>query len=171
MLDPHGQPVRGSLASMLYLSGFFLDYCAGYLLVIRRLLATSNLVIFDRYFHDVLVDPRRYRYGGPRWFAEILSRLVPQPDLVILLDANAESILGRKAEVSREEIERQRKAYRALQFSHTKVAFLNTDGPVDESVSESAASVAEYMRRRFDERFRGWLSSAPAQSEELEVYS
>jgi thymidylate kinase len=169
--DPHGEPVRGSLASMLYLSGFFLDYYAGYLLRIRRLLAKSNFIIFDRYFHDVLVDPQRYRYGGPKWFAEILSRLVPQPDLVILLDADPEAILGRKSELPREEIERQRKAYRALQFRHAKVAFLNTNVPVHESVSEAAAAVAEYMTRRFDERFCGWLSSAAAQAKELEVYS
>ena len=31
--NPHGKPVRGPLASMLCLSGFFLDYCAGYLLL------------------------------------------------------------------------------------------------------------------------------------------
>jgi thymidylate kinase len=169
--DPHGEPVRGPLASMMYLSGFFLDYYAGYLLVIRRLLAKSNFIIFDRYFHDVLVDPQRYRYGGPKWFAEILSRLVPQPDLVILLDVDPETILGRKSELPREEIERQRKAYHTLQFRDAKVAFLHTNISVHESVSEAAAAVAECMTRRFDERFCGWLSSAAAQTRDSEVYS
>jgi thymidylate kinase len=156
---------------MLYLSGFFLDYYVGYLLLIRRLLAKSNLVIFDRYFHDVLVDPQRYRYGAPKWFAEILSRLVPQPDLVIVLDADAELILGRKSELPREEIERQRLAYRELQFSGAKTAFLKTNGDVDKSVSVAAASVAEYMKRRFDDRFDGWLSSAPVQAAAPELQS
>ena len=171
VLDPHGQSVRGSLVSMLYLSGFFLDYYVGYLLVIRRLLAKSNLVIFDRYFHDVLVDPQRYRYGAPKWFAEMLSRLVPQPDLVILLDADTGLILGRKSELPREEIERQRLAYRELQFSGAKTAFLKTNGDVDKSVSVAAASVAEYMKRRFDDRFDGWLSSAQLQAEAPELRS
>jgi thymidylate kinase len=171
VLDPHGKPVRGRLASMLYLSAFFLDYYAGYLLVIRRLLAKSNLVLFDRYFHDVLVDPRRYRYGGPKRFAKMLSHLVPQPDLVILLDANAELILERKSELPCEEIERQRKAYRDLRFKHAKSICVKTDVAVDETVCRASAAVAVYMKGRFDERFRGWLSSASGAPEESGVFS
>lgn len=169
--DPHSKPVRGSLASMLCLSGFFLDYYAGYLLLIRHLLAKSNLIMFDRYFQDVLVDPRRYRYGGPKWFAEFLSRLVPQPDLVILLDADAESIVQRKSELPRDEIERQRKAYRQLEFKHAKIAFVKTNESPDDSVCIAAAAVAECMKDRFDERLRGRLSSVQGAAEGSEVFS
>lgn len=169
--NPHGQPVRNSFVSMIYLTGFFLDYHVGYLMVIRRLLAKSNLIIFDRYFHDVLVDPRRYRYGGPRWFAEILSRLVPRPDLAILLDASTEVISGRKSELPAEEIERQRKAYRELQLANAG-AVLIANVNVEESVCLASAALADRMKRRFDDRFRGWLSSAPpAAPEESEAYS
>jgi thymidylate kinase len=169
--NPHGEPVRGRLASMLHLIGFFVDYCAGYLLLIRHLLAKSNLIVFDRCFHDVLVDPRRYRYGGPRRFAEMLSRLVPQPDLVILLDADAGSILQRKSELPREEIERQRQAYRQIRFNHAKTVFVMTTAGIDESVGKVAAAVADCMRARFDKRLRGVLSSVERTPEELEMFS
>ena len=169
--DPHSEPVRGRLASMLYLSGFYLDYCAGYLLLIRHLLAKSNLIVFDRYFHDVLVDPRRYRYGGPRRFAEMLGRLVPQPDLVILLDADAGLILQRKFELPCEEIERQREAYRDIRFKHAKIVFVTTSASIHESVAIAASAVAECMRARFDKRLRGVLSAAQGASDESEVFS
>lgn len=167
--DPHSKPVRGSVASMLCLSGFFLDYWAGYLLLVRHLAAKSHLVVFDRYFQDVLVDPQRYRYGGPRRFAEMLSRIIPQPDLVILVDADAESILRRKPELPYQEIERQRKAYRKLRFEGAEIAPVMTSAGIDESVCAAAAAVAEFMKTRFDDRFRGQLSSAPREPKESEV--
>ena len=60
---------------MAYLSAFFLDHWVGYIFKVRPALGRSNFVIFDRYFHDVLVDPRRYRYGGPSWYAKFLARM------------------------------------------------------------------------------------------------
>ena len=50
-------------------------------------------------FPRCLVDPRRYRYGGPTWYAKLLARAIPEPDLVILLDADEFSIAARKCEV------------------------------------------------------------------------
>jgi thymidylate kinase len=169
--DPHGERMRGRLASMLYLSGFFIDYYTGYLLLIRRLLAKSNLVLFDRYFHDVLVDPRRYRYGGPERFARVLSGLVPEPDLVILLDADSDLIRQRKSELPSEEIERQRQAYLQLRFKRARIVLVKTSTGIDESVCAAATAIAEYMKARFDQRLRGWLSSAPVTPEEWEAIS
>jgi thymidylate kinase len=160
--NPHGKSPRGSITSMVYLAGFFLDYLVGYVFVLRPLRAKSNLLLFDRYFHDALVDPQRYRYGGPKWFAERLARMVPEPDLVILLDAETATILGRKAELPGHEIERQRKAYQALRFGHAVKVTIKTDDNVDDSVCGAAAAVAEYMTKRFDERFQGSWSSAGA---------
>ena len=47
----------------------------------------TRLVIFDRYIYDLLVDSKRVRYGGPAWMLRLLARIVPRPELVILLDA------------------------------------------------------------------------------------
>jgi thymidylate kinase len=77
-------------------------------------LVRSTFVGFDRYYHDLLVDPRRYRYGGPRGCARLASVLVPKPDLWILLDAPASVIEARKKEIPSEEIERQLLSYREL---------------------------------------------------------
>ena len=86
----------------------------GYWLHVWPALVRSTFVGFDRYYHDVLVDPRRYRYGGPRWFARLTCAWVPKPDLWILLDAPASVIRARKNEIPLAEIERQRLLYREL---------------------------------------------------------
>jgi thymidylate kinase len=159
---PHGKPPRGVLMSMAYLSAFFLDHWAGYFLSIRRLLARSNFVVFDRYFHDVLVDPRRYRYGGPRWFARLLSRLAPEPDLAILVDAPSDLILSRKNELPLDELERQRRAYALLQFRRTPKRLVNTEQGVEAAVQAASAAVTEFMRERLNQRMADWKAATQA---------
>src|ERR1017187_7994795 len=63
--DPHGQVPHSAWWSVARILLHILDYWFGYLTKIRPALARSNLVVFDRYFYDLLVDRRRYRYGGP----------------------------------------------------------------------------------------------------------
>ncbi len=60
--DPHGKPAKGvgvSIAKMLYLA---FDYWIGYCLKARNDMMRTRLVIFDRYFYDNIVDPRRVLY-------------------------------------------------------------------------------------------------------------
>jgi thymidylate kinase len=158
-LTPHAKPERGKLLSMAYLSAFFMDYWVGYAVAIRPSLTRSNFVLFDRYFHDVVVDPLRYRYGGPTWFSKVLSRLVPEPDLVILLDAAGPSIFSRKEELPVGEIERQREAYQQLQFRRTRKIVIDTDRGIEPTVQSSSGAVAEFMRQRLGVRMRAWRAA------------
>lgn len=153
---PHAKPARGNLLSMAYLSAFFMDFWVGYVFAIRPSLMRSNFVLFDRYFHDVVVDPQRYRYGGPSWFSKFLSRLVPQPDLVILLDAAGPSIFSRKEELLVTEIERQREAYQRLQFRRTRKIVIDTDRGIEPTIQSSSGAVTEFMRQRLGVRMRSW---------------
>ncbi|MEX1326670.1 MAG: hypothetical protein AB1Z29_07710, partial [Desulfobacterales bacterium] len=94
--NPHGKAPRGQLSSLLKIFYYFIDYSIGYVLKIWPLITRSTLVIFDRYYHDLLVDPYRFRYGGPMRVVQSFSRIVPTPKLVILLDAPAEVLQSRK---------------------------------------------------------------------------
>ena len=158
--DPHGKNSRGKLLSMIILSGCFLDYWIGYLFVIRPLLSRSCLVIFDRYFHDVLVDPRRYRYGGPKWFSRFLARLVPVPDIVLFLDSNPELVVTRKAELPLAEVRRQIHEYRELRFQHARSVVIRTDAGIESTLRLSASAVAEFMEQRLERRIRTWKKIA-----------
>jgi thymidylate kinase len=145
---------------MLYLGAFLADYWVGYLFVIRPLLARSTLVVFDRYFHDLLVDPRRYRYGGPKWLPQFFSRLVPLPDVVLVLDAGEQVIFARKGEVRTAEVRRQREAYRRLNFGCTPTVFVNTEQSLDRTLYDSTRALAEIMAQRFDQRRNEWTAVA-----------
>ncbi|KKK82883.1 hypothetical protein LCGC14_2798930, partial [marine sediment metagenome] len=108
--DPHANTPRSYLGSVVKAFYLLFDYTVGYFIKIRPL-RRSSLVLFDRYYHDMLVDPRRYRYGGPSWLARWVGTVIPKPDIFILLDAPAEVLYARKKEVAFEEVVRQRDAY------------------------------------------------------------
>lgn len=112
--DPHGRPPRGALMSALKLGYFVLVYNLGWLRSVWLARKQSGMIFFDRYYHDVLADPLRYRSSAPQWLARLAGRLIPVPDLFLVLDVDPSTARSRKVEVSVEESERQFHAYRAL---------------------------------------------------------
>lgn len=112
--DPHAQAPRSYPESVLKLGMLFADWCLGYLWPFRRARREGTLVLCDRHFYDLLVDPRRYRFKGPRWLAKLMFFFLPKPTLLLLLDVSPEEIQRRKQEVSEVETARQVAAYREL---------------------------------------------------------
>jgi thymidylate kinase len=109
--EPHGKPMRSLVVSLLKLPYLWWKFTAGYYTQVKPLLRSGNTVVFDRYFHDLLVDPARYRYNAPGFLAKCLAACIPKPDLWVVLDAPLEILRSRKQEVTKEETVRQRKAY------------------------------------------------------------
>jgi thymidylate kinase len=158
--DPHAQPPRGALGSILALFGIFLDYGLGFGFVIRPFLTRAGLVIFDRYYHDLLIDPLRYRYGGPIWLVKFLGRFIPPPDLLFLvLDAEDEVILSRKREVPPEELRRQREGYRQFTTDVERATLVKTDRGIEPTVAEASRFIVEYLAQRFQRRHARWLAA------------
>lgn len=115
---PHAAAPRSYLTSSIRAVGYWLVYYSpGYLLTVYRDLGRGRLVLHDRHLFDAMVDPKRYRYAGPGRLLRLICRLVPQPDLTIILDAPPEVIQSRKQEVEPEETARQCLAYQVLSRS------------------------------------------------------
>jgi thymidylate kinase len=139
-----------------------LDYWLGYVFVLRPFLVRSGLVIFDRYFQDLLIDPLRYRYGGSMWLAKFIGRLVPPPDLPFLvLDAEDEVILSRKREVPPEELRRQREGYQQFTLNAKRATLVKTDRGIERTVEEATRFIVEYLTQRFERRNARWLACKP----------
>jgi thymidylate kinase len=154
--DPHALPARSLAASLAKLAAFWCDYVLGYWLRIRLQMARSSLVIFDRYFQDLVVDPKRYRYNVPRWLTGLAGRLVPLPDLIFILDAPPEVLQARKQEVSLEESRRQREAYRQLAMdlrSRTRVVVIDTSQPLEACVHDAAVELFGLLEARTAHRY------------------
>ena len=138
--DPHGQVPRGLAGSVAKLGWLWLNWWCGWFRWLRRA-RRSGVVLFDRYHADLLVDPRRYRYGGPRRLARLASRLMPQPDLVVFLDAPPEVLLQRKQEVSRDALERSRERYLSLCTGHPRFRIIDASRPLADVVAAACAAI------------------------------
>jgi thymidylate kinase len=141
--DPHGQLPRNTLTSILKLGWLWLNWWVGWWKFLRKA-SRNGVVLFDRYHADLLIDPRRYRYGGPMGLAHLASRLMPQPDLVVFLDAEPEVLLARKQEVSREALEKARERYLELAKSHPRFRVVDASQPLELVV----ANVLDLVRTR-----------------------
>ena len=145
---PHEQSRHGRWTSVVRLIACLVDYWLGYWILVRPFLARTGLVIFDRYFDDLLADPKRYRYGGPASLVRALCRVRPRPDVALVLEAPAELIFSRKQEVSREEIERQRPIYHQLAGDLLPGRLIEAARPQEEMVAEAARVVAGVLAER-----------------------
>jgi thymidylate kinase len=146
---PHAQVPRSPLNSCLRAVAYWLPCCTlGHFLVTRAARVRGGLVVHDRHVVDALVDPRRYRYGGPGWLLRAVCRLVPKADLVILLDAPAEVIQARKQEVPAEETRRQREAYRALVAGMPNGHVVDASMPLPRVVAAAEDVILDCLARR-----------------------
>ena len=151
--NPHALPSRGAAYSLAKLGFWWADFVfLGYMVEVLPRLTRPSLLLFDRYYQDLLVDPRRYHYGGPMWLARLVGRFVPQPHLVILLDAPPEVLRSRKQELPVEEVTRQREAYLNLVRPMSNGHVVDTSRPVEEAVAEAEEIILDYLARRVARR-------------------
>jgi len=125
------------LHSLILLLYYTLDYLLGYPLVFRSR-GKGELIIFDRYFYDYLIQPGTTL---PDWFLTLLMRMIPNPDMVVYLKNSPEVILSRKPELSRQELERQGAVCARLISRLPQGQVVETTG----SPEETTAKVAQIL--------------------------
>jgi thymidylate kinase len=111
---PHQASPSDLALSVVRLLYYWLDQLLGYGATIARRRRAGALVLLERGYWDMAVDPRRYRIQTPGSLVYILGRLLPQPDLTVVLVAEPHVLARRKDELPEQEIGRQLAAWRQL---------------------------------------------------------
>ncbi|MFZ1085830.1 MAG: hypothetical protein WAN35_12775 [Terracidiphilus sp.] len=140
--DPHGKPPRSLLISVGKVLLWLAEEWYGTLFLDKR----RDLLIYDRYYHDLLIDSKRYRYGGPRWLAVVIGLLVPRPRLWLLLDAPSKVLQARKREVSPEESERQRQAYLDFVRKQQNHVVIHAEQSLNKVVADTEKAITGALR-------------------------
>ncbi len=146
--DPHKDESYSFFKSYLKLFYFIFQYNYGWFKNILKLKMKSSLIIFDRYYDDLLVDSKRYRYGGSLSFARFIRNFIPKPDLCFILTSDADVIYKRKQEVPFEELKRQIKEYKKLADGKR---YFNID--VNRTPEEISNEIIELIARKMSERY------------------
>ena len=132
--EPHAEEPRNTWTASLKMVVYVQEYWIEYFIKPKRL---SNIKIYDRYMHDTIIDPRRYRLPEGGFAQRFLSRLAPQPIVFIVLDADPDIIQARKAEVPLEATRKQCQSYLDFAKRNSKqCAIINANQSADEVVDD-----------------------------------
>ncbi len=146
--DPHRGGKTGVMSSLARLLYYSADYVLGYWLKVKTVTRITRLVIFDRYYTDIICDSRRSRiYLNPKflyWFGRLF---IPSLDYNILLTASTETILARKQELDAEGIQTINAKIDYLSDKKGYKKVLN-EGRPEEAVAEILSHVFEVQHRK-----------------------
>jgi thymidylate kinase len=147
--DPHAEPVYGVMRSMAKLLYYFFDYWTGFVLKIYRQRVETTLVVFDRDFDDLLVDPRRYRIApAALGLARLLRRFLPKSEMIFILDVDPAACHARKPELPVAELERQRAALRSLAEKSDRYVLVCADTPPTEVARKVSDGILGILLKR-----------------------
>ncbi|WP_294143730.1 hypothetical protein [uncultured Clostridium sp.] len=138
---PHRNKPANPVSSFIRISYYWLDYIVGTVICVRKDVQFDKFTIFDRYAYDFIVDPLRSRINLPETVRSVFTRLVPQPHMVFILEADAKVIYKRKQELSLEEINRQLKEFERLSRRGKQFIKLNACRSIEEMVDEAAEKI------------------------------
>jgi thymidylate kinase len=151
--SPHAKPPRGKLASLYKVAWWSICYTLGYIASIHPARARSAFVLNHRYLLDAIVDPKRYRYSGPKFLLKLVALISPKADLVVLLNAPPEVIQSRKQEVPFEETARQCLEYRAVVEPLSNGRIIDASVAVQDTIAAVDREILGILRHRFMHRF------------------
>lgn len=150
---PHRGKPSGTLGSLVRLFYYIFDYQIGYLSKIRMQLFRRRVVIYDRYYTDIVVDGARSNIGLSYKLIDKLGFLVPQPKYVAFLTAKPETIRGRKKELTEEEISTINERLHSINKKRKSRIFYNESTP--QCVS---CEIMSWVLEKQDERLRKYMS-------------
>jgi DNA polymerase III delta prime subunit len=151
---PHGSSVYPRFLTMVKLVYLFVDFRVGWAVRVRPFVRRGGWVLLQRHWWDIVVDPTRYRlYPSPRLGA-FLGRLLPRPDIVLVLEAPAGMIAERKNELPQPELARQMRVWRTLLPAGQRRAYLDAALPVREVVRLAGEEICSLR----DEASPGWVN-------------
>ena len=120
--NPHNQKKSTFIFSLLRLLSWLISYK-----VFFHQRKSKKIYIFDRYVHDVLIDPLRYKHNLFQFLTKFFLFFFPKPNLWIFLAPSLKTIKSRKYELSDNEIRRQTRGYTQFFRNKKNVIKLNTN--------------------------------------------
>jgi thymidylate kinase len=127
-VDPELRDARSSLfTSSMRLAIATIDFALGYWLKVRPRLMRGELIIFDRYTQDYIVDANKRGISFPPAVFRWLSRVVPSGDLHVYLVAKPETLVARKGELLPLQAVEQVERYASLAVEDPRGLLLNSE--------------------------------------------
>lgn len=158
---PHSRLPFGRIPSLALLAYYWADFVLGELVFTHRRIRTA-LIVCERGWWDLAVDPRRYRLDVPPRLVRALGSVLRKPDLAVVLSAPTETLLARKAEIDRSELERQTESWRSALPPRVPTLHVDTSIGTDATVDRVRETVFSILEARAVSRLGGGWASIPS---------
>lgn len=149
--EPHRSKSAGVLGSLARLAYYAADYTFGYWIKIYpKMVKRPQICIFDRYYYDYIIDPRRMRIGLPKWLIRLFFVFARQPNLILCLGADPEVIHARKPELPLEEVRRQVEVLKNLCKNNRRAVWIDTGQSIEQSTRDALIAIRDRMAARYE---------------------
>lgn len=126
--------------TFIYMSYYYFDFLLGAVSIFLSKFA-NRIVVADRYFYDYFISEHFSNHS--KILRQVYFRLLPEPDLVIFMDGDPDSIYDRKPEIPVESIKRQQKNIKKIAGRINNFKTIDTS----ESVTTSNIEISNEISR------------------------
>lgn len=126
--------VNSPLKSTIHLFYYGLEYTLGGLFFRSSIKSKKLVLLFGRYYYDFYFQRNHSRLSP--FLIGVIEKVIPKPDIVLILNRDANKIYSSKPELPVEEIKRQQHVISGLEFNNTLIHHINCNCSVEESVEK-----------------------------------
>jgi Phosphotransferase enzyme family len=161
---PHAREPFGPAMSTLLVGYYWLDFVLGGWLLDWPVRFRTGLIVRERGWLDVAVDPGRYRLRPSNKLVRILAHALKRPDVLLVLEADPSSVAARKAELSAREVSELGARWKRLPVWSKQMVHVDASRPFEEVARAASEHILAFLEARSIARLgAGWVT-VPAAS-------
>lgn len=129
--------------AMFYVAYYGFNQILGWSRFLRFSPNLPALVIADRYYYDYY-----YQLGYsrcPKWFVRLIAMFIPKPDMLFVLDRDAQDIYEKKPELTIDEIRREQDMIAKYLSNSNMMRIIDARKGVEGTVAQVTAAVKEWL--------------------------
>ena len=139
--DPHFYNKSSFIISFIRIISWLISYKIFFFIN-----KSKGIYIFDRYAHDVIVDPVRYKNSLSKNIIKFIIDFFPKPNLWIFLNTSIKVVKSRKNELNDKELKRQIKEYSIFFKNKKNVLRLNTNTLINISTLKIKNKIKTFVK-------------------------
>lgn len=147
--EPHRAKPSGLAGSVARLGYYWLDYFGGYFRKVRPALKRREVMLFDRYYYDMIADSFRSRISLPMPLLRFMGGILPLPEYAFFINVDPKEIYRRKQELTMERIVQLNERYGDLARCGWLIEINNNDAP-----EKAAAQIVDHKGRKAEWKYR-----------------
>ena len=119
----------------------------------------TTLILWDRYIHDISIDPLRYRLKLKKKNYSFFINLVPKPECIFIVDVESKIAFKRKKELTIPVLHRLRKKYLETKKNIKNTYVLDNSKNINRVTKKTIKIITKILNQKTRERIKLFLKN------------